>query len=200
MHKRRAMHAQSGRQIPFRVHFAGAHAPYNALMKRHWIEYTEKWMPGPLSYWVHIEADGCDWYNAQFFQPPLPFPVPDKGFPTFWIECDGVMFQFASLDELRACIDILSRKLLPTTIRLAQDRGGNVGPSRHWLSKLPLQAKPWRYREKAVKYLARSLADFEREILGTPASASRGEKEKPPAKKGATRKRKRANIRRRGRR
>src|SRR5436190_4958693 len=136
-------------------------------MKRHWIEYTEKWVPSPLSYWVHIKADGSDWYNARFFQPPLPFPVLDKGFATFWIECDGVVFQFASLDELRHCTDILGRKLLPTTIRLAHDRGGDIGPSRHWLSKLPLQAKPWRYREKAVNYIARCLAEFEREILGT---------------------------------
>lgn len=161
---------------------------YNTLMKRHWIEYTEKWVPSSLSYWVHIEADGNDWYNAQFFQPPLPFPVPEKGFATFWIECDGVVFQFASLDELRACIGILGRKLLPTTIRLAHDRGGDIGPSRHWLSKLPLEAKPWRYREKAVKYLAKCLAEFEREILGkvhTPLTSEKptSAKRKPAKKK-----------------
>jgi hypothetical protein len=168
-------------------------------MKRHWIEYTEKWTPSPVSYWVHIEADGSDWYNARFFQPPLPFPVPDKGFATFWIECDGVMFQFASLDELRACIDILSRKLLPTTIRLAQDRGGNIGPSRHWLSKLPLQAKPWRYREKAVKYLARSLADFERDVFGISPTAARA-KRVDSAQRLHKMKRKRTSVRRRSRR
>jgi hypothetical protein len=165
-------------------------------MKRHWIEYTEKRVPSPLSYWVHIDADGSDWFSARFFQPPLPFPVPDKGFATFWIECDGVVFKFASLDELRACIGVLARKLLPTTIRLAQDRGGDIDPSRHWLSKLPLQAKPWRYREKAVKYLAKCLAEFEREIFGKvrtaevreqSAKAKRKPRKKKPSKPGRSR-------------
>jgi len=155
-------------------------------MKRHWIEYTEKWVPSPLSYWVHIEADGKDWYNSQLFQPPLPFPVPERGFATYWVECDGVIFQFASLDELRHCVQILGRKLLPTTIRLAQDRGGNVGPSRHWLSKLPLEAKPWRYREKGVKYLSKCLAEFEREVFGirqSSGTAKNATKRLPPRKK-----------------
>jgi hypothetical protein len=65
---------------------------------------------------------------------------------------------------MRDAIETLGKKLLPTTIRLAKDRGGELGPKSHWLSKLPAKAKPWRYREKAVKYLLRSLADFEKEL------------------------------------
>jgi hypothetical protein len=133
-------------------------------MKRHWIEYREQWTPSPLSYWVHIEADGHDWHDAREFDPPLPFPIEHHGYPVYWVECDGVTFQFSSLDEMRVAIETLGKKLLPTTIRLAKDRGGELGPESHWLSKLPVKAKPWRYREKAVKYLLRSLADFEKEL------------------------------------
>ena len=65
-----------------------------------------------------------------------------------------------SLDELGVCIDVLGRKLLPNTLRQAQERGGD--PDSHWLRKMPEETKPWRYREKAVKYLTRALVAFER--------------------------------------
>ena len=43
--------------------------------------------------------------------------------------------RIASLDELRACIDVLGKKLLPNTLKLAQQRGGD--PDEHWLRKMP---------------------------------------------------------------
>lgn len=135
-------------------------------MKRQWIEFGPKWTPGPLSYWVHRETDGKEWSIAQRFQPPLPQPVAGRGYPSYHVEFNGVEFRFASLDELQAAIDILGQKLLPTTIRLARDRGGDAGPNEHWLSRLPAKAKPWRYRGKAVKYLREALVQFVREIAG----------------------------------
>lgn len=135
-------------------------------MKKRWITYDENWRSSPMSYWVHIEADGRPWHAASRFEPPLPSPVPGKGFPRFHVEFNGCTFEFASLDELRACIATLGQKLLPTTIRLARDRGGDMGPNSHWLSWLPPKAKPWRYRQPAVAYLEKSLAWFE-ENCGT---------------------------------
>ena len=44
----------------------------------------------------------------------------------------------------------------------AKDRGGD--PDEHWLRKMPDETKPWRYREKAVKYLTRALREFERKV------------------------------------
>ena len=62
-------------------------------------------------------------------------------------------------------VETLGKKLLPSTMRLAQERGGD--PSEHWLRKMPEHTKPWRYREKAVNYLAKALAAFEKS-LGRP--------------------------------
>ena len=126
-------------------------------MKRHWIEYTEDFTPGPLTYWVHIPSKS----DPSQLIPPTPAWVPGKGYPTYYVEIDGFTFRFASRDELQVCIDVLERKLLPNTQRLAQERGGD--PNEHWLRKMPDETKPWRYRAKAVKYLEKALAEFEKE-------------------------------------
>jgi hypothetical protein len=127
-------------------------------MKRRWIEFTEEWTHGPMTFWVHIpsQADPCK------LDPPAPGWIPGKGYPVYYVEVDGFTFQFASLDEMRVCTDVLGKKLLPNTLRLAEDRGGD--PDQHWLRKMPDETKPWRYREKAVKYLERALADFETQL------------------------------------
>jgi len=136
----------------------------SSKMKKHWITYIEEWQPGPMTYWVHVEADGRPWQESSIFDPPLPSPVAGKGFPRFWIEFNGCTFEFASLDELRVCISTLGQKLLPTTIRLSQDRGGGMGPNSHWLSRLPPKTKPWRYRQRAVAYMDKSLTYFQSEV------------------------------------
>jgi hypothetical protein len=116
-------------------------------MKRYWIEYTEKSTPGPLTAWMP--------------SPAAPTPVAAKsGHAVYFVEVDGFTFQFASLDELRVCIDVLGKKLLPNTLRQAEQLGRD--PDEHWLRKMPDKTKPWRYREKAVKYLSKALAHFER--------------------------------------
>ncbi|MGB5811714.1 MAG: hypothetical protein WBG86_14350, partial [Polyangiales bacterium] len=127
--------------------------------KRHWVEYSESWTASPMSYWVHIETQG-DWANAAGHVPSLPKPVPGKGFARYFIENDGMAFQFSSLDELRACIEVLSKKNLPTSAQLASQRPGTVGPNSHWLSRLPAKTKSWKYREPAVAYLGRCLKEW----------------------------------------
>jgi len=117
-----------------------------------------------MSFWVHIEADGRPWCDAEQFSPPIPSPVPGKGFPTFHVEFDGFTFTFASLDELNVCLETLSKKLLPTSTQLSAKRGTSVGPNSHWLSRLPAKVKPWRYREKAVAYLAKAKVEFLAEL------------------------------------
>ena len=66
-----------------------------------------------MSYWVHVEADGRAWHAASEFDPPLPSSVAGKGFPRFYVEFDGCTFEFASLDELRACISTLGLRTVP---------------------------------------------------------------------------------------
>ncbi|GAL76230.1 hypothetical protein JCM19275_636 [Nonlabens ulvanivorans] len=46
----------------------------------------------------------------------------------------------------------MARKLLPTTMELSSKRPGRKGPNSHWLSRLPAKTKPWKYREKLIKY------------------------------------------------
>ncbi len=130
-------------------------------MKKHWIEYHQTWHTSPMTYWVHIEADGKPWSQAQAYEPPAPKPVPGKGFALYAVEIDNAVLWFASLEELRTCIATLSQKVLPSNLVLSRKRGTGFGPSSHWLNRLPLRSMTWPYRQKAVRYLTTSLADFE---------------------------------------
>jgi hypothetical protein len=68
-----------------------------------------------------------------------------QGSQVYYVEVDGSTFQFASLDEVQVCIDVIGKKFLPNTLRLAQNRGGD--PDQNWLRMMPDETKPWRYRE-----------------------------------------------------
>ena len=133
-------------------------------MKRHWITFTSEWKPSTLSYWVHREGDGDTWESANRFHPPLPKPVPGKGYASFHVEINNVTFLFASLEELQHCYETLEHKLLPNTLRLIADRGTTFDVHQHWLNLLPPKAKPWRYREMASKYLRESHDDFRKQL------------------------------------
>ena len=138
-------------------------------MKKRRILYAPAWRHGPMTYWVHLPADGLPWAEARVFDPPAPGPVPGRGFPLFIVEFDGAVLSFASLAELRVCLDTLSRRVLPSNLRLTQKRGGGYGPSNHWLNRLPLRAMTWPYRQRVVKYLKASLAEFEAVLGEGPA-------------------------------
>lgn len=131
-------------------------------MKNYRIEYTPEWVRGPMSFWVHIEADGKPWHAAEEFSPPPPGPVPGRGYPHFFVEVDGFTFEFASLAELDVCLCTLCQKNLPATSRETQTRG--TGPSPHWLNRLPTGVHSWRYREKAVKVLREAREHFRGEV------------------------------------
>ena len=132
-------------------------------MKKHWIEYREKWMASPISYWVHREKDSQYWREATKFDPPLPRPIPGEGYSYYYVEIDGFTFGFASFAEIDHCITILSQKLLPTTPSLREARDTTL-LNRHWLSRLPGKVKSWKYRQKAVKYLSLARQEFAREL------------------------------------
>ena len=130
-------------------------------MKRCWIEFTDTWRRSPMTLWVHRAVDGEPWYRAQRFDPPAPRPVPGRGYPYFFIELDGFTFEFASLDELDFCIARLGQRHLPDTEPETQ---GVSGPGAYWQNKLPKGVLSWRYRRKAVKYLATCRGEFERSL------------------------------------
>jgi len=131
-------------------------------VKRHYVKYTQQWDPGPMGYWVHRRIRETLNGPITAYGKPLPRPVPGKGYPHYHVEVDGFTFEFASLDELDACADLLGRKQIRSTYALTRDRG--VGPGSHWLSKLPGEVKPWRYRDKATRYMRRAQREFERGI------------------------------------
>jgi hypothetical protein len=131
-------------------------------MKRHAIQYTDKWYPGPMSFWVHVEFKPRRGGRARTFTPPLPKPVPGKGYARYFVEVDGLVFEFASLDELDVCIATLSEKALLPTDRETQARG--TGPAQHWLNRLPPGTHSWRYRQKAVKALEQARKDFREQV------------------------------------
>lgn len=117
-----------------------------------------------MSYWVHVEADGRPYYEAEAFDPPRPGPVPGRGCAKLFVECDGFTFEFCSLAELEECARVLSQKALPSTLRLSVKRAGAAGPNAHWLSRLPSRVKPWRYRQMAARYLAEAGKALKKEL------------------------------------
>ena len=128
-------------------------------MKKASVVYLEKYAATPLSFWVHRHLDADDWANAKQFDPPLPGPVPGRGWVQLLVEFDGVEVQFSSSAELDHFLDILSRNPLPTTRRLSELRGTTLGPNGHWLSRLPSRAKPNDFRRRLVAYLQRVRPD-----------------------------------------
>lgn len=129
-------------------------------MKRFWIEYSSTWTSGPMSFWVHKHLDGDSWARATQFAPPLPKPLPGRGYSTYFVEFRDVRLRFASTDEIRACVDTLERRVLPTTRALSAVRGTELGPNSHWLSRLPSALKPWRTRQVLTAYLRTILAEL----------------------------------------
>jgi hypothetical protein len=118
-------------------------------MKRYRVEYVETWQRGPMSPYVHQETP---WLHQPVVYPP-PRPVAGKGFARYFVEIDGFTFYFASLDELRVCIDTLSVKLLTRQTGILDAYG-------HWLGTLPGWTRKWKYRQRAVVYLKEALEAF----------------------------------------
>ncbi len=113
------------------------------------IAYRDSRWISPVTPWVHKGVDAQFW-KATVFDPPMPLRTPGKGWPTWIVEHRGRELVFASPQEIDHAIDILSRKILPTTRELGQPyRAVNS----HWLSRLHSSFKPWKVRQELVKRL-----------------------------------------------
>jgi hypothetical protein len=102
-----------------------------------------------MAYWVHVQKSSEPWYLATEFDPPAPKREGRLGYPVLCVESCGMTFRFTSREQLDACIKTLSTKPLPSTRRLAAQRGG-AGPNGHWLSRLPASVKSPKGRQQAV--------------------------------------------------
>ncbi len=131
-------------------------------MKKHWIEFNQTWVHSPMTYWVYHAEDESKWHEAKEFMPPSPPPFKDRGYPKFFVTIDGV--DFASLIELRHCIDTLTKKVLPTTHQIIRERGLKGMTNHVWLGRLPKKTHSLKYRDKAIPYLKKSLVHFENEV------------------------------------
>lgn len=132
-------------------------------MKRHWIEYHETQPRSPMTGWVHRRVAARDNLAGEIVRdPPLPAVIGGRGYPEFHVEYHGFTFSFASFAEIRTCVQVLGQRNLPRSVDLSMEQ--EIGPNRHWLSRLPAKVKPWKYREKAVAYLTEALTAFEREL------------------------------------
>jgi len=76
-----------------------------------------------MTFWVHRAPAGKTWSAASVLIPPKPKAVVGLGYPSYFANYDGFVFYFASLDEMRECIAILSMKALPTTRSLSAGMG-----------------------------------------------------------------------------
>lgn len=113
------------------------------------IDYRPSRVVTPITPWVHKGVDAA-YYKASVFDPPMPGPVPGKGYPVWIIEHRGRELYFASPEEIAHVIDILSRKILPTSRELGQP---HLAVNSHWLSRLHASFKPWKVRQALVKRL-----------------------------------------------
>ena len=129
-------------------------------MKRHTILYHSTFTATPLSFWVHWNLDAEIWSEATKFDPPLPKPVPGKGWPMLSVEFDGLELYFASAQELHHFLHVISQNPLPTSSQLSKARGTTFGPNRHWLSRLPAEAKSHKTRKALFEWLVKIAPEF----------------------------------------
>jgi hypothetical protein len=133
-------------------------------MKRHWIEYINHSRTFyPMTRYVHRRVRVKPGSKEVEIIPPFPAEVFGKGYPIFKVEIDGFIFEFASLDELRVCIDTLEQKQLPRFGGRSRAITRTPRPHRHWLNQLPAKVLKWKYREQAVKYLQKALKEFRKQ-------------------------------------
>lgn len=113
------------------------------------IEYRDKPILTPITPWVHRGVDAMYW-KATVFDPPMPRPVHGKGYPVWFVDHRGRSLVFASPEEIAHVIDVLSRKVLPSSRELGQPY---LAVNSHWLSRLHASFKPWKVRQELVKKL-----------------------------------------------
>jgi hypothetical protein len=129
-------------------------------MKKWRIEFNDKYTSSPLSYWVHEHIDCGVWLQATVFEPPLPRPIPGKGYPLLIVNALGCELRFASVAEVEHFLAIIRQKNLPTSRQLSSHRSGNHGPNSHWLSRLPSSLKPWSKRQRIIPVVEDALEVF----------------------------------------
>lgn len=127
---------------------------FNQHKMKYWIEYTEQYEQSPLSFWVHYPVErGIPWVEAKKYVPSLPNKVIGKGYILYKVEHKGSVLVFSSLEEIEHCIEVLSKKVLPTTRNLANQSWVEGYQHLHWLTKWPSHIKKEKDRAKIIALL-----------------------------------------------
>lgn len=119
------------------------------MRSKHHFTFDVDWRIAPGAFWVHLPVEN----EPGTFVPPAPPAVPHKGFAMLHVEFEAFDLVFSSLAQIEHYIQVLSKSALPTSRQLSELRGHNVGPSQHWLSRLPGELKSPRSRPALVKAL-----------------------------------------------
>jgi hypothetical protein len=81
-----------------------------------------------------------------------PFLEQRKSWCLLSVHFNGVDLRFAMIEELDLFLNVMSRNPLPSGYSLVPDCA--IGrPSRHWLARLPKQAKSWKFRKALCDFL-----------------------------------------------
>lgn len=118
------------------------------------INYNKQFTYSPMTPWVHKQSGGGDEGGPVVYDPPLPEPVPGKGFATFVVTVDRFPFTFASLHELDEAIRVLEQEVLPTVatpkkqLPVYRKLDPHGAKTKHWTSRLPKGMQGWSKRRK----------------------------------------------------
>lgn len=127
-------------------------------MKSATLSYHREFPKAPMSFWAGARTEG--WVQdgkpgGQLRNPRRiyhPFLSQRKLWCRLSVHFDGVDLVFAMPAELDQFIDVMSQNPLPSGWRLL--KGWHIGrPNSHWLSRLPKEAKPWKFRHAVCKFL-----------------------------------------------
>lgn len=116
---------------------------------RYRFTFEPDWRTAPMAFWVHVSTGAV----PGECEPAAPPKIPRRGYAFLRFEFREHELVFSSPAQLLHCIDVLSRKPLPTSRQLSAERGTSVGPNGHWLSRLPAELKSPRTREILVRDL-----------------------------------------------
>lgn len=127
-------------------------------MKSATLSYHREFPWAPMSGWAGARRGG--WRQegkpgGQFRTPRWvqhPFYFQRKLWCQLSVHFDGVDLVFAMPAELDLFIEVMSQNPLPSGWRLLKGlpRGR---PNNHWLSRLPREAKPWKFRQAVCKFI-----------------------------------------------
>ncbi len=128
-------------------------------MKKVELSYSKEFPLTPISYWVGQQMYGWTKQqtpSGQWRRPKwqaTPFCSQRKLWCQLEVNFRGIRLLFSTPQELDHFIEIMEQKNLPSGFQLIPGNMRVGRPNRHWLSRLPSKAKPWKFRQAVCSFL-----------------------------------------------